>query len=275
MRCTMNRPTWLTNLLEKGSVGYSSANQKILKELMALGIVCIQTAGIRRTIVVVDPPQMSDWLQANFPAHSIDPNLLPVREGNIVRSGSSKIGKSSHDVLPFHFKWFRSDTDLWSRMTKEYGLAAVLTDKLASLTLPVQWRLLTIENWEPFSKADYSGAPVPIMVAYLSGNVSDILINAFKTFIHPPESVLHFGDYDWEGLYIFQRLQKAIPSARLHIPDNIDSVFKRYGDRNLIEKQKRKAVFDMHNPACLPIIKLIEQLNAGLEQEIVALPDAV
>lgn len=138
-----------------------------------------------------------------------------------------------------------------------------------------RWRLLTVENWEPFYRADYTDAPVAVMVVYLSGNVSDVLIHALNTFDHPPESVIHFGDYDWEGLYIFQRLQKAIPSARLYIPDNIKTLFRRFGERKLVEKQNRKAAFDMDNQECLPIIKLIEQSNAGLEQEIVDLPEAV
>jgi len=112
-------------------------------------------------------------------------------------------------------------------------------------------------------------------VVYLSGNVSDRLIDALKTFDRLPESVMHFGDYDWEGLYIFQRLQKSMPPARLYIPEDIQSLFEHFGDRKLIEKQKPKASFDMGNQECLPIIKLIEQSNAGLEQEIVDLPEAV
>lgn len=268
----MNRPSWLTTLVEKGSVGHSLANQKILKELINLGIVCIKAAGIRRTVVVADPPQLIQWLRARYPAHAIDPDALPTRKGNIVRSGGSKAGKCSHDVLPFQFKWFGSKDDAWAQMTKEYGMAAVLTDRLAGLTLPARWRLLTIENWEPFYRADYSDASVAHMAVYLGGNVSDLLIDGLKSFRHPPESVMHFGDYDWEGLYIFQRLQKAIPSARLYIPGNIESLFEQFGDRKLVEKQKRKSAFDMKNSECRPIINLIEQFNAGLEQEIVALP---
>lgn len=271
----MNCPTWVTALLEKGSVGYSSANKIILKELQNLGIVRIKSAGIRRTVVVSNSSQLAQWLQVKYPQHSIDPNSLLTREGNIVRSGSSKTGKSSHEILPFLFKWFRGEKDQWAGLTKNYGMAAVLTDKLASLTMPPSWHLLTIENWEPFLRADYTGASASIMVAYLSGNASDILINALKKFTHPPLSVLHFGDYDWEGLYIFQRLQKAIPSARLYIPEDIESLFKKFGDRKLVDRQKRKATFDMENQECLPVIRLIEQTNSGLEQEIVELPDSI
>lgn len=271
----MKRPPWLTTLLDKGSVGHSAANRKILNELMTLGIVCIKTAGMRRTVMVTHPSQLIQWLRARYPQHAIDPETLPTRQGNIIRSGSSKIGKRSHDVLPFHFKWFGRDSDPFAQLTKAYGMAAVFTDRLVDLPMPAKWRLLTVENWEPFYRADYTGAPVAVMVAYLGGNVSDISINALKTFRHPPERLVHFGDYDWEGLYIFQRLQKAVPSARLYIPENVETLFKQYGRRKFLEKQKRKAAFDMANSACLPVIKLIEQYNAGLEQEIVQLPETI
>lgn len=139
--------------------------------------------------------------------------------------------------------------------------------------MPPRWRLLTIENWEPFHRADYSAATIPVMIAYLGGNVSEIVIDALTTFRHRPQTILHFGDYDWEGLYIFQRLQKALPTARLYRPPDLEALFQQFGRRQLLEKQKRKSAFDPANPECRPVIQLIEQYNAGLEQEVVKLPD--
>jgi hypothetical protein len=267
----MKRPTWLTRLLENGTVAHSAADRRIVGELLTLGIACIKSSGMRQRISVTDPAQLAQWIEARYPAHLLDPDSLPTREGNIIRSGSSKSGRCAHAVLPFLFKWF-GDGPL-SHLTASYGMAAAFTDRLADLPVPAHWRLLTIENWEPFHQADYTGAALPLMVVYLSGNVSEIAIEALNTFRHPPQSLLHFGDYDWEGLYIFQRLQKAVPAARLYIPETIEALFKQFGRRHLLEKQKRKAGFDMQNLECLPVIKLIEQYNAGLEQEVVGLPE--
>jgi hypothetical protein len=269
----MKRPSWLATLVDTGSVAHSAANPSILSELVSLGIVAIRAAGIRRTVVATDPQQLRQWLEARYPNHGLAPDAAHVRAKNIVRSGASKTGSSAHGVLSLQFKWFGKKDGLWTRMTRTYGVAAILTDRLADLALPARWRLLTIENWEPFFRADYSGAQVPVMVAYLGGNVSGTVMEALKTLSTPPEAVLHFGDYDWEGLYIFQRLQKVLPQARLYIPENIEALFKAFGERILVEKQKRKALFDEDNRQCLPVIKLIEQHNAGLEQEIVGLPE--
>ncbi len=269
----MNCPSWLTTLVDRGAVAHSAANPKILSELITLGIVTIKTAGIRRTVVSTKPEQLLRWIDARYPDHGRLPDAAHVREGNIVRSGSSKVGNSAHGVLSFQFKWFGKKEDLWTKMTRTYGVVAVLTDRLAGFTLPARWRLLTIENWEPFFRTDYSEAPIPVMVIYLGGNAPGSVMEALKTFSTPPESVLHFGDYDWEGLYIFHRLQKVLPEARLYIPDNIEALFMQFGERNLIDKQKRKVLLDEKNRGCLQVIQLIEQHNAGLEQEIVGLPE--
>ena len=269
----MKRPSWLTTLVDRGAVAHSAANPKILAELISLEIVTIKTAGIRRSVVSAKPEQLRKWLDARYPFHGIVPNAAHVREGNIVRSGGSKAGDSAHGVLSLQFKWFGKEDDLWTQMTRTYGVAAVLTDRLADFTLPARWRLLTIENWEPFFRTDYSGAQVPVMAAYLGGNAPGSVMEALKTFSTPPESVLHFGDYDWEGLYIFQRLRKVLPQARLYIPDNIEALFRQFGKRNLIDRQKRKAQFDEKNRNCISVIQLIKQHNAGLEQEIVGLPE--
>ncbi len=269
----MRRPNWLITLLESGAVGYSATNPTVLKELLSLGLVVVKSAGIRRTVVVADHIQCAHWVDANYPERLIDPETLPRRQRNIVYHGSSKRGIRSHAQLPFLFKWFGSGNSKLQRLTEDYGMVAVLTDMLVTLVLPIRWRLLTIENWESFLLADYTAASLPVMVIYLAGNVSETTINALKTFTQPPESVLHFGDYDWEGLYIFQRLQKEIPSARLFIPDNIEVLFNEFGNRKLVEKQKIKAGFNLENQQCLPVVKLIQKTNYGLEQEIVDLPE--
>lgn len=269
----MKRPAWLTTLLEKGAVAHSAADRRIVNELLTLGIVGIRSAGMKRRVAAIDPRQLRQWAEARYPRHTIDPDTLPIRHGNIVRSGSSKSGKCTHAVLPFLFKWFGGGP--LAHVTRAYGMSAVFSDRLAELPVSAPWRLLTVENWEPFYRADYSTSAVPVMVAYLGGNVSEIVLDALNTFRHPPQTVWHFGDYDWEGLYIFQRLQNSVPAARLYIPRDIETLFKKFGGRELLQKQKRRAAFDTQNPQCLPVIRLIEQYNAGLEQEAAGMPEII
>ncbi len=271
----MTPPTWLTALLEKGTVGHSAVNRKLLDELLTLELVGIQSHGTRRTVVAIAPEPLARWAKAHYPDHGLDPDLLATRQGNIVRGGHSKAGRSSHAVLPFPFKWFGDPDDSLSQLTRKYGMLSAMTDRLANLSLPSDWHLLTIENWEPFHRTDYSDQTKPVMVVYLGGNAPEIVIEALKTLTSQPSRVMHFGDYDWDGLYIFQRLQSTLPTAKLYVPENIELLFKQFGKRQLIERQTPKAAFDLQNSECRPIIDLIEQTNAGLEQEIVDLPALV
>lgn len=271
----MTPPTWLTTLLEKGAVGHSAVNRKILDELLTLEIVSIQSHGIRRTVVAIDPVPLARWAAARYPDHGLDPELMATRQGNIVRGGHSKAGRSGHSVLSLAFKWFGDPDDSLSQLTRKFGMAAAMTDRLATISLPMDWHLLTIENWEPFHRADYSDQTEPVMVAYLGGNAPEIVIEALKRLAPPPSRVLHFGDYDWDGLYIFQRLQSVLPAARLYVPEDIALLFKRFGDRQLLARQIPKTAFDRQNRDCRPIIQLMAEHNAGLEQEIVELPVSV
>lgn len=85
-------------------------------------------------MVAVDPVQLRRWVDARYPQHAADPDALPTREGNIVRSGSSKRGPSAHAVLSLQFKWFGRGP--LADLTRTYGVAAALTDRLADLPVP-------------------------------------------------------------------------------------------------------------------------------------------
>jgi len=65
-------------------------------------------------------------------------------------------------------------------------------------------------------RADYSGASVPVIVAYLDGNAPGSVMDALKTYSIPPVSALHFGNYDWEGLYISASAEGAATGPSLY-----------------------------------------------------------
>lgn len=109
------------------------------------------------------------------------------------------------------------------------------------------------------------------MAAYLGGNVSDVVLYAFSQINPKPERILHFGDYDWAGLKIFQRVQTILPKAKLYIPSNIEELLKKnYGNHKLVKSQLMNV--DFNNPEIQPVIDLIAQYNMGLEQEILEQP---
>jgi hypothetical protein len=274
----MERPNWMSKLLEQGYTAYSQAgslaSQKIVARLAGLRLVKVEVQGTRRKIVVLDSDQFQRWVEANYPP--VDPvatAALPARSQNIARRRSSKAGQTTHNVQPVLLKWFEPDPGApLAQLTRQNGLVGLTSDRLAGLSLPQPWWLLAVENWESFYRLDYPESSTLIVAVYLGGHVAEVTLTALADLTPPPERALHYGDYDWTGLAIFQRVQAVLPTATLYIPANIETLFQRHGNRKLIEDQAANARPSYTHSDCRAIVELIAQYNAGLEQEIVSQP---
>ncbi len=272
----MERPSWILRLIEEGNVPFSQINSKtatsLLEQLTVLGLVKVEVQGRRRRIVVREAAQLQRWVEANF---LVTDHPMPEqpRAQNIARRRNSKTGPTSHRVQSILLRWFDPDPAVYlAHLTERFGLIGLMTDRLNALDIPEQWYLLTVENWESFYTLGYASPTIPIVAVYLGGNVAEVLLTALAQFIPPPTTILHFGDFDWAGLAIFQRVQTVLPTARFYQPPNLETLFKHYANRRLIANQSGYAQLDINHPASQPVIDLIARYNAGLEQEIVPPP---
>lgn len=87
-----------------------------------------------------------------------------------------------------------------------------------------------------------------------------------------PNPFLYFGDYDFAGIQIFlNEYWKYIPGrAHYFIPDGLEEMMARYGNRMLYDRQAPLQLSGDH-PAVShlqPLIDLIHRYKKGLEQEI-------
>lgn len=272
----MKPPKWMIKLLEQEGVAYSQIkskkDQQTLSVLKSLGLVSVEINKSRRKVVVTNKKQFSFWVTKNYPNIKIDLSQQQSRGQNIANQRDSKSGQTTHQIQPILLKWFDSDsTTLWPRLTKQCGIVGVTSDRLAHLNPPKGWRLLTVENWESFYTLDYTTAP-PIIAVYLSGQVSNVTLQALSQLTPTASHILHFGDYDWTGLTIYQRIKSFFPRANLYIPQNIEELFKTFAKRQLIEKQSPPPSPDFSDDKYQSIVELIREHNAGLEQEIVTQP---
>ncbi len=283
----MTRPSWLAELLRRGVVAYSRVRsaqaRQDLQTLQALRLVRVRPEssaahGSRRVVEALAPKQVAQWIDSTYPVvEDNHASTLPQRGQNIAFNRNSKAGETTHTVQPILFKWFTTapESEL-ADLTKTYGLVGVCTDLIKALALPACWTLLTVENWESFYTLALPSPTLPVMVLYLGGNVPQVVLTALSEMTPLPWRVIHFGDYDWAGLAIFQRIGVVFPQAQLYQPSDLESLFERYGDRELIERQSAR-VLDLDDARCTRVIACITRYNAGLEQEIVPfnLPEAV
>lgn len=269
----MSRPAWISQLLEHGSVAYSQVNQAVLTDLQNLQLVLIQVQGNRRRVVVHEPEQFRLWAAQHFPAMEAELEELAQRGRNIAGGRNSKAGPTTHAVQPILFKWFDPDPrHPLSETTQKFGLVAATSDRLATVQWPAVWWLLTVENWESFYRLNYTQVATPLIAIYLGGQVPDVTLTKLTEIQPQPAAILHFGDYDWAGLTIFQRIQARWPHARLYVPDSLESLFQRYSQRLLASMQAPPIAGLQWTSECLQVIDLISRYNGGLEQEIVPPP---
>jgi hypothetical protein len=125
------------------------------------------------------------------------------------------------------------------------------------------------ENFRHISKQKYLFNDIkPLFVSRYPQNQSKDLIKWLQTI---PNSYLHFGDFDFAGIGIYQNEFKKhlADKATFFVPDNIDELIKEFGNKKRYDEQKinfkAKSIFEVR---LLKLIDLIHKYKKGLDQEI-------
>ena len=156
-------------------------------------------------------------------------------------------------------------------LTGEYGAAAFL------LKEPPFWgcggTLAVVENLEPFLCFEKMRVAADAAV-YAGGRMSARMLAWFASAEMSGCSFVHCGDYDPVGIDEYLRLKEACGArVKLHIPANIEDLFKKYGKRELLMDSEAvlRRLRATKDPDALRIIELMNACNTGLEQEILLL----
>jgi hypothetical protein len=223
-------------------------------------------------VAVIDKPGFAQWLQGAYPA-SEEPPIAGLRAANIARAGHSKAGRATHEAQPVLLRWFSPDPQApWAALTRRCGIVGTTTAHIDTLGLPINWTLLTVENWEPFLGLEYAPQAGDIVAIYTGGNIAEATLRMLAALEPAPARAIHLGDYDWSGLAIYRRIRAALPQIELYVPGDIAALFARFASHGLLAGQPPLAA-RVDDPAEVrQAIALIAQHNAGLEQEIVAPP---
>jgi len=86
-----------------------------------------------------------------------------------------------------------------------------------------------------------------------------------------PNPYLHYGDFDFAGIGIYLNEYKRYLGSRstFFVPDNIETLIKKWGNRTLYDNQKINCNTELINePKIHDLIGLIHKHKKGLEQEI-------
>ena len=267
-------------LLRNGEIlTASSVKHTVIEELIAENIVQ-RNGRVQKRISLVNVNSLTIYLQNKFGINDLDNYISTIQKENLLRGESIEISGNSKLKKVRTFKGFLVDcyTPLQSRINgKSFilnpteGIFQFIYD-FETFEIPADITIVGIENPENFRQIDkqkYLFEDIkPLFVSRYPQNQSKDLIKWLQSI---PNKYLHFGDFDFAGIGIYLNEYKNYlrDRASFFVPDNIEYLFEKHGNKTLYDNQKmnfdKKTIDEIR---LLKLIEIIHKYKKGLEQEI-------
>ncbi|CAG37286.1 unknown protein [Desulfotalea psychrophila LSv54] len=247
-----------------------------IKTLLEAGVLEQKRVGAGQSISVISYRGLEKYCQKQYPS-GLDAAIAGVStraEAVAVYRDAKRVQGTDREALLIRVFSEREDllklndislpAKAWCDQAGIAGLQLRDGDKLE-----ISGRIALVENIDVFWAFEKLGVSVDI-VYYTGGRFS----GRFLSCLVPNEhiSLLHCGDYDPVGLDEYLRIKKKFGAAEFYIPANIAELFK-YSKKDLI--QDNQAILARLrlslDEAVKRIVRLIDQHNGGVEQEILLL----
>lgn len=272
----------LHRLALQGSLAESSCGPSLLRVLGPLlrgGILARQKSGAGQRIAVINQSRFSAFLAREFPHEQADVSHMPVRVQGVGRFRDTKTVRGASDEIVCVRGWhdgalLRNDDPVAvAEPTRDHGVFAFLLTGNSAYQL--QGTIATVENPTLFALFERLHAGFDL-VLYTSGRLSRQLIAWLALQKVGGLKIVHFGDYDPAGLDDYRRLRTACGEAVvLYCPEDLPRLFRTYGNARLLDGANTQSVLkrlrSFKDATVASVVKLIEEFNAGLEQEALLL----
>jgi len=277
------------DLLESGSVPLSrvsGAAQALLNPLRETGAITRDRSGGGWKLVLHNREALRAVLASQAPGflEEVDPSLGPKGQA-VARSRDAHAAKGGDADLVLlkarpgiHLKGPEGQHLDAGELTRSAGaLAVVLDDRLGwSIDGAGSVALVTVENCECFLRAENLGVQTDVWI-YTQGRLTKRVLSWLHVLAQAGGTLTHFGDYDPVGIDEYRRLHEGWGDrVRLHIPGNLEALFKSRSNRKIMAKERNQDVFGrlVAMGGSLPedareVLRLIQAYGAGLEQEAV------
>jgi hypothetical protein len=273
-------PAGLKRLAEKGSVARSKVSSRLdgeLQPLLEAGVIKEERArGGGKRLVVESPAVFGRFIQQKYPEglEAAGQDEMSPSEG-VRRRRDAKAGSLKSEALLLRateaVPVTVSENPLPVReLTEAFGAACCVLEEGGGPVVDVP--IAAVENWECFLRFEEMGVSAPL-ACFTAGRMSNRMLQWLSRTAQPGNPVIVCPDYDPVGLSEFMRVRRQCgEAARLHVPEEIDDLFSRYGKQALYRESA--GVLDNLRgslpPAAQRIANLIEETGAGVEQEVLA-----
>lgn len=269
----------LSRLLQGENIPASKAKHAVIDELVEEGIILSQ-GRIQKKLHLTDKNSLEIYLQNKYAISNLHQYIEVSKKESVTKSELVSVSSDSKIKAVRSFKGFLvncynpvrillQDTPIDIRPVP--GLFHFIYD-FESIHLSPQITIVGIENPENFrfiEKQKHLFQDLsPLFVSRYPQNQSKDLLKWLKRI---PNKYLHFGDFDFAGIGIYLNEYKKHLSERasFFIPEDIEDLIKKFGNRNRYDLQKIN--FDKVNisePEILNLINIIHKYRKGLDQEI-------
>ncbi len=284
MRTNENIRARLAELLARGALPLSACGQtllQVLRPVLDSGVVAEEKSGAGRRLVARDAKALRAFFAERYPdakafsgapsrvlsvARFRDSKTLANNAAEIVCARAWKDGTLLRDGIP---------VDVVTA-TREHGVFAFSLGVRSPYSLHGLCAL--VENPVVFAFIERLALPLDL-VLYGRGRISNRLLDWLAEATAPDCKLVHLPDYDPAGLNEFARLRARLGErVTLHLPTDLPSHFARFSKRSLLDAANSQALLrnlrPSQDPGIRAVLQLIDQHNAGLEQEalLLALP---
>jgi hypothetical protein len=272
----------LTHLLGEQTMSRSACSGSLLRKIRPLlhaGVLVEERSGVGRRIVVRDAVALQDFIHVNFPGALI-PDFAASRVAGIAGFRDSKVFANDTPEIVSVRAW--SDTSLLDDGQPAGAATATARHGVFSFLLHPRYRIngnaALVENPLVFLQFERLHLQIDLAI-YGHGRVSSRLLEWLVANDATSFSLLHLPDYDPVGLSEFERLRGRLGNrVRLHVPQDLPARFARFSNLALLANPAARASLDtlrqITTPEVRQVVTLIDQHNAGLEQEALLIEDA-
>jgi len=271
----------LLQLSQGESIPSSLAKHSLIDDLVFEGII-ERKGRIQKSLLLLDNKALHTYLQNNYSINDLQYYIQISKQENISRRELVAASSDSKLIKVRTFKGFLINC--------YFPIQAILNEKQITLNpvegtfqfiydfenfiLPPDITIVGVENPENFrhiEKQKYLFNDIkPLFVSRYPQNQSKDLIKWLRSI---PNNYLHFGDFDFSGIGIYQNEFKKHLSdkAIFFVHESIEELIKEFGSRKRYDKQKinfEKEIITEEK--LLKLIDMIHKLRKGLDQEILA-----
>ena len=281
MRLPLHIAVKLQQMLTDGCVvNASDMKHEIVERMVADAVLGrLQTTKRKAVIGLNNATALPAYLLNHFGINNLQAYILKYADENITRSEAIEISGNSKLKTIRTFKGFLVNS-YQPIKTKLYNKELLIQPSEGSYTYihdyetfvpDVSVTIVGIENPENFRYIQRQ--------QYLFPHIAPLFVCRYpqsNDLIHwlsnIPNPYLHFGDLDFEGIYIYLSEYKKYlgEKSACFVPPNTAELISKYGNRSLYDKQ-----FNIHTTVSLTVeqpieilLQLLHRYKKVLEQEI-------